>query len=131
MFLTGCYTTKTEMVTDEEMLVKKDYEILSVVLKNDKYINLKDVDAKFYKAYKNEQNVIMYLTSKDTIINNISYPNAGVKEKLINTKDIKFAKIATSKYDPGMTAFVIIGSVIIGATILIAVLGNLMPYHIY
>lgn len=113
------------------MQEKKDYEIMSVVLKNDKYINLEDLDAKFFKAYKNEQNVIMYLTSKDSIISNKYYPNVEEKENLIKTNDIKFAKIATSKYDPGMTAFVIIGSVIIGATILIAVLGNLMPYHIY
>jgi hypothetical protein len=120
VFLTGCYTTKTEMVTEEEMLKKKDYEILSVVLKNDKYINLKDLDAKFYKAYRNEQNVIMYLTSKDTIIHNRYYSSSEDKENLIKTKDIKLAKIAKSKYDPGMTAFVIIGSAIIAFSIIMS-----------
>ena len=131
MFLTGCYTTKTEMVTEEEIVKKKDYEILSVVLKNDKYINLEDVDAKFYKAYKNEQNVIMYLTSKDTIINNRSYPNAEDKVNLIQAKDMKFARIAVSKYDPGLTAFVLIGTGIIAFTVLVSILGNLLPFHIF
>lgn len=118
VFLTGCYTTRTEIVDEEQLPQKKNYEIISLELNNGKKISMVDMNAKYLPVYMDKHNVIVYKTAQDTIQTSEGVDKIEYKDNLIELKDIKFVKIGISKYNPTL-ALCIIGGVILVIAILI------------
>lgn len=127
IFLTGCYTTRTEMVTEEQLPGKKNYEIISLFMKDGEIISLEGKEVKFFLKYKNLENVICYQTC-DTIKTSGENSKIVYKDHIFAAKDIKFAKIEISKLNVGMTILITTGVVLLALVIiLIIAVGKIDP----
>jgi hypothetical protein len=123
MFLTGCYSTRMEIVMDEKIpnrlsgQAEKDIEIISLKLKSGSIISLEDKDAKFLLDYKGMKNVIYY-TSSDTIKLNGEISKVAYKDSVFQLNDIKYIKIETSELKVGavvaITVVVLMISTMVG-----------------
>ncbi len=115
IFLNGCYTTRTETVTDEQIPAKlsrqseDEIEIISVRLNTGENISLKGKDAKFLTHYMDLANVLHYTVSIDTIRKDDGKLKVVYRDTAIELKDIKLAKIEMTKLDGVKTTFVILG----------------------
>lgn len=116
VFLTGCYTTKTEMVDEEQLPKKKNYAIISLELHSGKTISMVDMNAKYLPIYKDMNNVIVYKTARDTTRTSEGAEKIVYKDNVIELKDIKLVKIGISKYSPTLVLF------IIGSTVMLLVI---------
>jgi hypothetical protein len=116
VFLTGCYTTRTEIVDEEQLPQKKNYEIISLELHSGKTISMVDMKAKYLPVYMDKHNVIVYKTAQDTIQTSEGAEKIVYKNNVIELKDIKLVKIGISKYDPTLVLF------IIGSTVMVLVI---------
>jgi hypothetical protein len=131
VFLSGCYTTRTEMVIDEQIPIRlsgkadKDIEIISLKLNSGEVISLKEKDAKFFLNYRDMQNVICY-TSSDTIKLNGEISKVVYTDRVFQLNDIKYIKIETSKLNVGMTVLITTGVILLALlTILVISVGTM------
>jgi hypothetical protein len=113
LYLGGCQTTKIENVDETQLPAKKDYEILSVVLKNGEKLSLENKSPRFEIIYKGIPNVLLYYTKDTTIVETDKIKRLSYKEHMIQFSDIKSVKIQTIHVN---TALLILG--IIGGTLL-------------
>ena len=111
--ISGCVSTDTVYVTENaKKPVKKDYEIVSLLLKNGQTIFLKGTDAKFIKSYKEKSNVVVYYLYDTTIVSENDKKIAST-EKIIEFKDIESAKVEITNVNTGVTILLILSPFIL------------------
>lgn len=115
VFLSGCYSTRTEMVTEDKIPVKESYEIINVTLKNNKVISLEGMEAKFILNYKDKQNLISYTKTGDYIRSADGEWVQSHSVKVIELKDVKLIKIEIHETTAGLS--------ILGITLVIITIG--------
>ena len=101
--LIGCISTDTVYVTENaKKPVKKDYEIVSLLLRNRQEIPLKGTNAKFFQKYKEKSNVVVYYLYDTTVVSKDTKKISSI-EKIIDFKDIESAKVEITNVNVGAT----------------------------
>ena len=111
--LSGCVTTDTVYITENaKKPVKKDYEIVSLLLRTGQKIFTKGTTAKFFQSYKEKSNVVVYYLYDTTIVSENDKKIAAI-EKIIEFKDIESAKVEITNVNTGVTILLILSPFIL------------------
>jgi hypothetical protein len=85
--ISGCTTTETLRVENEDVHYKKDSEILKIIMKDATVIDLRGIPVQYYIEYKDEKDVIVYTTADTTWLTEQYYKeNKDKKDVIVYTK---------------------------------------------
>ena len=109
--MNGCYTIKINYVNQDIKPVEKDYEIINVLLKDGRNINLEDIDSKFVKDNDGKYNAVVYFS------NNI--------QQRIDFKDISSVKIeiVELRVIPTIIIAVAVPLILLGTAVMVILIG--------
>jgi len=117
--LSGCTTTETLRVENEDVYYKQDSEIIKVILKDAKVINLRGIPVQYYKEYKDEKDVIVYTKTDTNWITERSY-TLSTDTNIIKLEEIKAMTMEYSEFD--LIKTILYASGIIAVLVLIALI---------
>jgi hypothetical protein len=117
--LSGCTTTETLRVENENVHYKQDSEIIKVILKDTKVIDLRGISVHYYKEYKDEKDVIVYTTTDTSWITERSY-TLSTDTNIIKLEEIKAMTMEYTEFD--LITTILYASGIIAALVLIALI---------
>ena len=114
--ISGCTTTETLRVENEDVHYKKDSEIIKVILKDAKVINLRGIPVQYYKEYKDEKDVIVYTKTDTNWITERSY-TLSTNTNIIKLEEIKVMSMEYTEFDLTKTILYASGMIVISALI--------------
>jgi len=120
--LSGCVTTETTYFTEHSRKTEnKDYEIISILLKNGQEIPVKGMNPKFIQDNNKTFTAIVYYLSDTTFISE-GVKNIKYSEKRIEFKDIESAKVEITNVNIAVTLVLIFSPLILYGLYYLAIL---------
>ena len=116
--LSGCTTTETLRVENEDVHYKKDSEIIKVILKDAKVINLRGIPVQYYKEYKDEKDVIVYTKTDTNWITERSY-TLSTNTNIIKLEEIKVMSMEYTEFDLVKTILNVSVSMVVGVLLIL------------
>jgi len=115
--LTGCTTTASHLISNDNLPSQAEYEIVKVYMKNGQIIDMVGKSAHYVCEYENKKNLIFY-SSADSIkiLNDTSQV---LKEtitsvptvKIIELDEVRWVAIEKTEIDVGKTALIVVAAV--------------------
>ena len=122
----GCYTSYTQTIDAEDVPKQKEYEFLSMKLKDGSNVNLEGKEAKYFDKYKDTARVIIFNeVNKDTLIVNDTikvYTKSVLK--LYQLLQVSKVKIEKKQFDTGKSVLLGLG-IAAGIALIIVLIGLL------
>jgi hypothetical protein len=117
--LSGCTTTETLRVENEKVHYKQDSEIIKVILKDAKVINLRGIPVQYYKLYKDKKDVIVYTKTDTNWITERSY-TLSTNTNIIKLSEIKAMSMEYTEFH--LTKTILYASGLIVLTVLLGLI---------
>lgn len=109
----GCVTTDTTYFTEHSHKPEnKDYEIISILLKNGQEISVKGMNPKFIMDKDSNFSAIVYYLSDTTTISE-GVKNINYTEKRIEFKEIESAKVEITNVNIAVTLVLVFSPLIL------------------